>query len=60
METQGNKKKIPICPMSMSNPNGEHICLQENCAWYMSNTKTCAVYVVGHNNVLEIKQKQGK
>ena len=60
METQGNKKKIPTCPMSMSNPNGAHICLQENCAWYMANTKTCAVYVVGHNSVLEIKQKQGK
>ena len=60
METQGSKKKIPTCPMSMSNPNGAHICIQENCAWYMSNTKTCAIYVVGHNNVLEIKQKQGK
>ena len=60
METQGNKKKIPTCPMSMNNPNGAHICIQENCAWYMSNTKTCAVYVVGHNNILEIKQKQGK
>jgi len=54
------KKKIPVCPMSMNNNNGEHICLQENCAWYMSNTKTCAIYVIAHNNILEIKQKQGK
>ncbi len=59
-QTQTPKKKIPFCPMSMSNPNGNQICLQENCAWWMANTKTCAVYVVGHNNVLEIKQKQGK
>ena len=58
MENQ--KKKIPVCPMSMGNPSGEHICLQENCAWYMMNTKTCAMYVIAHNNVLEIKQKQGK
>ena len=53
-------KKIPICPMSLSNPQGEHICFQENCAWWMSSTKTCAVYVVAHKNILQIKEKQGK
>ena len=59
-ETKEAKKRIPFCPLSMANPNGTHICLQEDCAWWVSSTKTCVAYVIGHNNVLEIKQKQGK
>ena len=53
-------KRIPYCPMSMSNPNGPQVCLQESCAWWTASTKTCVGYVIGHRNVLEIKEKQGK
>ena len=53
-------KRIPVCPLSMSNPEGKQICLQENCAWWVSSTTTCVAYVVGHKTVLEIKEKQGK
>ena len=52
-------KKIPYCPLSMSNPSGIQICQQENCAWWVNSTNTCAIYVIGHKNVLEIKEKQG-
>ena len=56
-----NRKRIPFCPMlSAGNDGNMQICLQEKCAWWMSNTKTCAVYVIAHNNVLEIKLKQGR
>ena len=54
------KKKIPICPISLASSGGTHVCLQENCAWWISSTKTCVAYVIGHNNVLQIKEKQGK
>lgn len=53
-------KKIPYCPLSMSNPNGVQICQQENCAWWVNSTKTCVAYVIGHKTVLEIKEKQGQ
>ncbi len=36
------------------------VCAQENCAWYMKNYKTCSVYLIAHNAVLDIKEKQTK
>lgn len=50
---------IPICPL-MSAGQGTIICAQENCAWYMNATKTCAMYVMAHKAVMEIKEKQAK
>ncbi len=45
----------------MSAGNEIHIvCAQENCAWYMKNYKTCSVYLLAHNAVLDIKEKQSK
>lgn len=55
-----NRKKIPFCPLLSAGSSDLKVCLQEKCAWWISSTKTCAGYVVGHNSVLEIKQKQGK
>ncbi len=54
------RKRTPYCPLSMANPNGTLVCLQENCAWWVASTKTCVAYVIAHNNILDIKQKQGK
>ncbi|MBR1616547.1 hypothetical protein IJ670_00195 [bacterium] len=54
------KKKTPFCPISMACNGDAKICMQENCAWWMSSTKTCVAYVIAHNNILEIKQKQAK
>ena len=54
-----NRKRIPFCPLLSA--NGDlRICLQEKCAWWVASTKTCMAYVIAHNNVLDIKQKQGK
>jgi len=58
--TESIKKKIPYCPLLSAGCDDCKVCLQENCAWYIGSTKTCAMYVIGHNNVLEIKAKQGK
>lgn len=55
-----NKKKIPYCPMLSAGASDLRICLQENCAWWTASTKTCVAYVIAHNNILDIKQKQGK
>jgi len=53
------KKRIPYCPLLSS--NGDlGVCMQENCAWYTPSTKSCGIYVIAHNNILDIKKKQGK
>ncbi|MBR6298143.1 MAG: hypothetical protein IKR34_02745 [Candidatus Gastranaerophilales bacterium] len=58
--TEISKKKIPFCPLLSAGAPDSRICLQENCAWWIASTKTCSVYVIAHNNVLDIKSKQGK
>lgn len=50
--------KIPICPLMSAGNNITIVCEQENCAWYMKNYKTCSVYLLAHNAVLDIKEKQ--
>ena len=55
-----NKPKILTCPiLSIGSPN-DKVCIQESCAWYMNNTKTCAMYIMAHNAILDIKEKQNK
>lgn len=58
--TDNVRKKIPYCPLLSAGCDSLKVCLQESCAWYTPATKSCVAFVVGHNNVLEIKQKQGK
>jgi hypothetical protein len=45
--------------MSAGNDVGV-VCAQETCAWYMKNYKTCSVYLLAHNAVLDIKEKQSR
>lgn len=49
---------IPICPMMSAGNSTEIICAQEKCAWYIKKYKTCSVYVIAHNAILDIKTKQ--
>ena len=57
--TEGVRKKIPYCPLLSAGTNETKVCLQESCAWYVSSTKTCVAFVIAHNNILDIKAKQG-
>lgn len=49
---------IPICPLMSAGNSIEVICAQEKCAWYVKSYKTCSMYLLGHNAVLNIKEKQ--
>lgn len=51
---------IPICPLLSSGNSINLACLQENCAWYMKNYKTCSIYLLAHNAALDVKIKQAK
>ncbi len=51
---------IQKCPM-MSDSQGNYIlCLQEECAWYMKNYKSCSIYVLAHDAAMNIRAKQVK
>ncbi len=49
---------IPVCPLMSAGSDHEVLCSQEKCAWYIKNHKTCSVYMLGHDALLNIKQKQ--
>jgi len=53
-----SKIGIPVCPLMSAGQDIEIVCAQEKCAWFMKNSKTCAVYVMAHKSLLEIKEKQ--
>ncbi|MBR6162276.1 hypothetical protein IKQ26_00060 [bacterium] len=53
------RQEIPICPLISAGNTQEIVCAQEHCAWYMKSYKMCAVYILAHNALLDIKQKQG-
>lgn len=58
--TEAIKRKITYCPLLSAGSTDLKVCLQESCAWWVTGTKTCAAYVVAHNNMLDIRAKQGK
>jgi len=51
---------IPKCPVMSAGQDITIVCVQENCAWYLKNYKTCAVYILAHNAALDIKKKQAE
>ena len=51
---------IPVCPLLSAGKDMNMVCIQENCAWYMKNYKTCSVYLLAHNAALDVKVKQSQ
>lgn len=50
---------IPICPLMSAGQEVPHVCMQEKCAWFMSAPKTCAIFIMAHDALLCVKEKQG-
>ncbi len=51
---------IPICPLMSAGNEQPIVCTQERCAWYMTGSKTCALYIMAHKAILDIKAKQSE
>lgn len=49
--------QLPICPLMSAGNEIPVVCLQERCAWYVSNLKKCSTYVLAHNAMLDLKSK---
>ncbi len=49
--------QIPVCPLMSAGNDIPIICVQERCAWYVANLKKCSMYIIGHNTMLELKNK---
>jgi hypothetical protein len=45
-------------PLMSAGQEIQLVCLQESCAWYMKNYKTCAIYILAHNAALDIKKNR--
>ena len=52
--------QLPLCPLMSAGNEIPVVCLQDRCAWYFKNLKKCAIYILGHNAVLDVKSKTDK
>ena len=52
-----SKPLIPICPLMSAGNDITIVCVQERCAWYLSNIKKCSMYMLGHNAMIDVKNK---
>ena len=55
-----SNNSIPVCPLMSAGNDIPIICVQDKCAWYLSNLKKCSMYVLGHNAMLDVKSKLEK
>ncbi|MBQ9375148.1 MAG: hypothetical protein IJU04_02260 [Ruminococcus sp.] len=51
-------KDIPFCPLMTAGCEIDKVCTLDRCAWYISSIKKCAIYLLGHNALVDITQKQ--
>ena len=63
MATNQPQKPMPnqvllTCPLLSANSEYNKMCVQDRCAWFMKATKTCAVSVLAHEGVMNIKKMQ--
>ena len=55
-----SNSQLPTCPLMSAGNEIPIVCLQERCAWYLPNLKKCSVYILGHNAMLDVKNKVEK
>lgn len=51
-------KEIPLCPVMSAGAEFDRVCTQERCAWYLPNIKKCSLFVIAHNSLLDMIEKQ--
>ena len=49
--------QIPVCPLMSAGNEIPIICVQERCAWYLSNLKKCSMYIQGYKAMVDLKDK---
>jgi len=47
-----------VCPLLSSGSENPHMCLEEDCAFYLKSYKACSMYVIAYDAALDIKEKQ--
>jgi len=52
------QKDIPFCPLMSAGSDIDKVCTLERCAWYVPSIKKCSIYLLGHNALLDVTQKQ--
>ena len=52
--------QIPVCPLMSAGNEIPILCVQERCAWYLSNLKKCSMYIQGYKAMVDLKDKKEK
>ena len=52
-----SNNQLPICPLMSAGSDIQIVCVQERCSWYLQNLKKCSIYMLGHNAMLDVKNK---
>ena len=52
------ENKIPICPIMSAGNEIHQVCMQERCALYMKNVRSCSFYVIAHAELSHVTKHQ--
>ena len=51
-------KQMKSCPLTSIGTGIDMVCPGEKCAWYVSNVKKCAMYLIAYEALLNVNEKQ--
>ena len=55
---QSPNNMLLTCPLLSANCEYSKMCVQDRCAWYLKSARTCAIAVLGHESIMNIKTMQ--
>ena len=52
---------IPVCPiMSVATAEANALCVQEDCALYLTGANRCSLVYIGYKALMEVQEMQKK
>jgi len=51
---------LQVCPLLSTRSGVTELCLGQDCAWYVTPVRKCALYVLGHKNAVDLQQYQAE
>lgn len=51
---------LPVCPLLSTRSEVLELCVGDQCAWYVSPVRKCALYVIGHKGAVDLQSFQAQ
>lgn len=51
---------VPVCPLLSTRSDITELCLGDQCAWYVTPVRKCALYVMGHKGAVDLQHLQSQ